>query len=246
MTNTFKKGDEITIDHRPGKFMVRYIDGPYVYYRGLNASSNANTLYENCTLVTAQPKFKPGDVVRNSSSTHTIKCVKTEWRFSGGVKYDGATAYDYTRDDGWDFESSLTLVRSNNHHFGFAAATAAPKVTPKFKVGDRVKYGKFDTVYTIKDIREDGHLYFTEYPRAGYCYPWPYEFFESSSPTIVVRRDPGKGYRPNDNPRVHNSVAEATKEAERLAKANPGVEFATFSLASTSTATAPTVTTVAA
>lgn len=64
--------------------------------------------------------------------------------------------------------------------------------------------------------------------------------------TIVVRYDIGKGYRPNDKPVVHNSLTEATKEAERLAKANPGVRFDTFTLATSSIATAPVVTTVSA
>lgn len=66
----------------------------------------------------------------------------------------------------------------------------------------------------------------------------------NNAPTIVIRRDFGKGYRPNDKPRVHDTLDSATKEAERLALANPGVEFATFSLATTSRCDVPVVVTV--
>jgi hypothetical protein len=62
--------------------------------------------------------------------------------------------------------------------------------------------------------------------------------------SIVVRFENGK-YEPNSPPKVHPSLAEATAEAERLAKKEPGIAFATFSLMSHSTATKPTVSTVA-
>lgn len=125
----------------------------------------------------------------------------------------------------------------------------------KFKVGDKV---------TTEDDKEDVGTV-QGYQDGFYAVLWTghiedgnpsYIWRESElfavvnyAPTIVVRYDAGKGYRPNDKPRVHNNVAEATAEAERLAKANPGVKFDTFTLVTSSVATAPveaTVTTVSA
>ena len=136
-----------------------------------------------------------------------------------------------------------------------------------FKIGDRVSIGlEYGSHYlpdhgTVTDTRsnqvmvklDDGtgcetwfgveHIKRSDEPA-----PNPAWWASPSIPAIVVRKD-SRGYHPNTNPMVHGSVELAKKEAERLALANPGVEFVTFVVASRSTATTPvagTVTTVAA
>lgn len=192
-----------------------------------------------------KPKFGPGDVVYNRHSDHTISGVKTHYR-DDNTSYHGPLAYDYT-DGGWDMESYLTLVRraESGQTLGDILGKALAAKNAKFKVGDRV-YSNDDPngIGTVTEISE-------RYIKVNFL-PWGVSSWCDSeltlavtpTPTIVVRYDEGKGYRPNDKPVVHNTLAEATKEAERLAKANPGVKFATFTLATTSVATAPTVTTV--
>ena len=137
----------------------------------------------------------------------------------------------------------------------------AAKPTGKFKVGDRIsirdnvgvnlvthydQYWKgtgkndFVVIRVDRDMIEYGYAGTDNGPWAGTDHFEHYRPTTSKTvPTIVVRYDEGKGYRPNDKPRVHNSNAEAMAEAERLARANPGVKFDTFTLVSSSIATAP-------
>lgn len=109
--NTFRKDDMIKVASNPhlGPVRVKYTNGPYVYYEH-PTYQGANAHYNNCTLVSAKPKFGPGDVVSNGGYSHkdTIKCVKTHYH--DGIEYTGPVAYDYVS-DGFDYERSLTLVR---------------------------------------------------------------------------------------------------------------------------------------
>ena len=282
--NNFKHGDMIRIRHLPelGPVMVKYIDGPYVYYKNPKYDG-ANVGYQCCTLVRHEPKFKPGDIVSNGETIARIKCVKTH--YNDGSPYNGKFAYDYVT-GGFDYEEGLTLVSPDNsavvafmksgqlinaikeyrsiYGVGLKEAKDAveamrDKSATKYRVGDIVatkdepndhgrivrigdngKYAvKFDSYGGMKEshigcLWTDNDLNLVNAKSID------------STSCIVVRNDSKVGYRPNDKPRVHSSLAEATAEAKRLAIANPGVGFAVFALANTTTATAPTVTTVAA
>jgi hypothetical protein len=108
--NTFRRNDKVKVYGQTKT--VSYTDGPFVHFVGGNGNYAS---YQECTLVAPEPKFKPGDVVRNGSSSdeHTIKCVKTRYGYdeSSNDSYTGPVAYDYAG-YGWDLESSLTLIRS--------------------------------------------------------------------------------------------------------------------------------------
>ncbi len=99
--NTFKKFDYVRVGF--ATYRVGFASGSLVYCYGAEPVH-----YSRCTLV--EPKFKPGDVVKNNvSSEGVIDRVKTE--ALGGKPYTGPLAYEYANDGGWDLESSLILVR---------------------------------------------------------------------------------------------------------------------------------------
>lgn len=118
---------------------------------------------------------------------------------------------------------------------------------PKFKVGDRIQFlpGYDDDHGTIADI--DGNRFRAEWDgnKSASYFPLSDIKFEVSRKAIVVRFDKG-AYEPNHTPRIHDSIESATKEAERRARMNPGIAFHALAVATISTATAPTVTTVRA
>lgn len=108
---------------------------------------------------------------------------------------------------------------------------------PKFKVGDRVKHRySEDIVYTVSYVRDNGWLLLDGYS----CANDP-SFFSlvASSPSIVIRINAGGALIPSTIPHKHETRELAEAEARRLAVANPGVDFAVFSLQSTSRAPKP-------
>lgn len=121
----------------------------------------------------------------------------------------------------------------------------------KFKVGDSVVTSAVDDagVGTITRKNADG-TYGVQFGRPyGHCHEEE-RCLSLAAPvtardSIVIRFENGK-YQPNSPPKVHPTLAEATAEAERLARKEPGIAFGAFSLATTSTATKPVVATVKA
>lgn len=274
MPNMFKKGDLVK-GHDCKSYTVTYTNGPYVYGNGCRHYSDV-TFISNPEIISLiqdgkkieaikayrivtglglkeakdavealdmpKTKFGPGDVVTKLGyGESVVQGYADDNRVR--VKYDNYLGICSAP------EETYTLVRRANPDPTLGDILSdALKPKGKFKVGDKITntYDK-NTVYTVNDVRSDGWFRVMEYLATGY-YSGEY-FILAPTPTIVIRFDVGKGYRPNDKPVVHNSLAEATKEAERLALANPGVKFDTFTLATSSTATAPvagTVTTVSA
>lgn len=218
--NTFKKGDVVKLGSGE-TVTVRYIDGPWVYHDG---PGNYNS-YGFCTLV-PQPKFKPGDVVRNNNGTiNTIRGLKTCYN---------PTAYEYVG-GGWDREWSLTLVQSARDVLvDFLKADKFIEAIKQYRAMHGA--GLLEAKNAVEALRDDlkrGDPSTTPKPA-------------TTNPSIVAIFEHGK-YRPNSNPRVHDTKALAIVEAERLAVKHPGFEFGVFVLASKSRATAPvkpTITTV--
>lgn len=140
--NTFKKGDVTN------RGTVSYTQGPYVYFQG-----GAIAEHDFVTLV-PQPKFKPGDVVRNSHQTYTIKCMKTHYGNSSNPYTGGSIAYDYT-DGGWDREESITLVRSGETTLGDILAKALAKKQPAIvarKHGLEYKPSTFPVIHATVEL----------------------------------------------------------------------------------------------
>lgn len=162
---------------------------------------------------------------------------KVTWSDDDGGPYNEPSMSMFKNRADYDADSGQTL----GDILGKALASRN-----KFKTGDKVytEDGE-DDVGTVLGFRDGA--YAVQFPSQGSYdasdyFDWKEHeltLYSPVAPTIVVRHDVGKGYRPNDKPRVHNTVAEATAEAERLAKANPGVKFDTFTLATSSVATKP-------
>ncbi len=173
-------------------------------------------------------KFKVGDKVTSEGYEDDVGTVL--------AARDGKYAVHYKS------QTSVTASQIVDHFIWREDELTAHVPKWPFKVGDIIKGKYSDEQHLVGDVRpSDGFFYVKKYPCAGYNDPKYYELVTKVAivPTIVVRHDVGNGYRPNDKPRVHNSVAEATAEAVRLAKANPGVKFDTFTLATSSVATKP-------
>lgn len=135
-------------------------------------------------------------------------------------------------------------------------APATTPATAKFKVGDRVRAnddppsGEIGTIRAVEndvtylvefDTWRCGHDGDIGLPKSGW---WlideemdllPIEAETSgTTPAIVARIHNGQP-SPARKPYVHASVADASKEATRLAKANPGREFAVYEMVHTVT-----------
>lgn len=249
----FKPGDLVKVTTLPaiGPVRVKRVEDGFVFYE--HPTYNGANCYPNDAVLVrraSEPKFKPGDVVWRHPYGESVveKCENGKVT----VKYDNWLGVCTGNEDHYTLVSPARLP----------APVAAAVADQKFKVGDRVRAletsgapgwftaGKTYTVAQALDAasKSEGQLVrcvgdHGTLPVGMYAKAWE---LVTEVPTIVIRRDTGKGLRPNDNPRVHASAAEATKEAERLALANPGVEFLTFSQGSVSVATAPSVKTVAA
>jgi hypothetical protein len=273
--NTFKKGDvvkswgvEFTVAYTDGPF-VHFIGGGYSSHEGCTlvpakpkfgpGDVVSNGLSENAIKCVKTAFGDPRDPYsRPIAYDYTNDCW--DYESSLTIVRRAVPIIDLIKADKFieaikqhrtingtglkEAKDAVEAIRYELKRSGFAAVVAAPK----FKIGDRVTHKTMGKV-GVGVIRssEWPNFWKVDWANGWTCTdPEKSLVLVPSTPTIVIRRDPGKGYRPNDNPRIHESVALATKEAERLAIANPGVEFATFTLAGTSTATAPLVKTVAA
>lgn len=87
--------------------------------------------------------------------------------------------------------------------------------------------------------------YAVHFDSTGNIYLSESDIIAAARPCIVAVIEHGKP-APSTRPFVHGSRATATKEAERLAVANPGQEFVTYEAVARSVATRPTVSTTAA
>lgn len=112
------------------------------------------------------------------------------------------------------------------------AKALAPK--PKFKAGDVVTYSDGRYRKTIKGISAFGNGR-TAYDYVGGGFDYETSLFLAApcpqdnrqQPAIVARILDGQP-RPSNTPYMHASSADALTEAERLAKNNPGQEFAVY------------------
>lgn len=234
--NRFKANDTITVGSFPqlGAMRVKYIDGPYVYYQH-PTYEGANASYDNCTFV-ANPTItslladgKYIDAIKeyrsitglglkeSKDAVEELRSAMPKFkpgdvveRRNGGqdtIKAsktaNGKIAYDYVG-CGWDYESDLTLVRraDEGQTLGDILGKALASLAAA-TAAPRFKVGDRVAYYGIMG-RKSGVV----------CDP---------KPNTAPIGDVVWAY--------WDSVAEATAEAERLAKANPGVEFATFTLA---------------
>lgn len=261
--NTFKKGDLVKNEGK--HHLVSYISGPFV-----NFNSGRCAHYIDCQLV--KPKFKPGDKVKTTTNhVRTIESVTTGMsRLAYNYVYGG---WDYETDirhapetlgDILDRALPVRTVRSElnagrlinaiklyREKFGVGLKEAKEAVEAmrdsKFKIGDRVRYTVDGDTGFISDIDPwDGRIQakWDNSPSLSYLDPNGFSLIPTT--VAIVARKNGNLYEPSSCPVLHASAEAAVKEAERLAKLNPGVEFGTFVLAHKSTATAPTVNTVAA
>lgn len=121
-----------------------------------------------------------------------------------------------------------------------------------YQVGDKVMIKRgtmFSTllgssVGTVRSVDKGGwsHSYIVNFTPVGDLRLHETEVVFASSPCIVAVIIDGVA-APATRPFVHASKALATKEAERLALANPGQTFVTYEAVSRSTATKPVVST---
>lgn len=193
-----------------------------------------------------EPAFLPGDKVRVVACngyfvTGDTGTVERQGKYAVFVKHG-----PYQR-VGLPIEpEKLELVE---------AADAKPK--PKFRAGDRVRSKRWRgdgyTIACVKTEYESGKPYTgrTAYDYtdgAGWDYeedielvtaapcpqdneqpePWLLGEWERQQPCIVALIAKDGKPRPSSYPHVHATVAAATTEAERLARNNPGQEFAVY------------------
>lgn len=206
------------------------------YYQIIGLSRNATGLFG----YRLQPAFRPGDRVKLNRHSGLRACGERgtvssvigdrisvrmdEPSVWGGIvaAFD-ADVLDWERDD----EAAADC----------AGRKEQPK--PKFKAGDVVKYEDEDIsdgTFTITGVRQIGDGDSTSYNHSG---GWDYEFSlelvtsapcpqDNEQPCIVALIAKDGKPRPSSYPHVHASVAAATTEAERLARNNPGQEFAVY------------------
>jgi hypothetical protein len=125
---------------------------------------------------------------------------------------------------------TAATVDAINEEYG-PAVREAPVAVAKFKVGDLVKHTSLGYVGTVEDII-DAETVKTYWPGEGWggCDPIIDLELATTTPAIVALITDGKP-QPATKPKVHDSQELATKEAERLALANPGQQFGIFVLA---------------
>jgi hypothetical protein len=161
-----------------------------------------------------------------------------------------ASVLDWERDEG---EQHATSTRAPWQDDAADCAGRKEQPKPKFRAGDVVRYkggGGFTNGKTLRTIKGP---YCTTYPGGeAYAYTdggWDYASSlelvtaapcpqDNEQPCIVARVEtyplapwgskPISQPRPSTYPHVHTSVAAATAEAERLARNNPGQEFAVY------------------
>lgn len=223
----FKVGDRVkstTVDDAGiGKITSVNGNGTYqVYfekYRGCCEREDKIELYP------VTPKFKMGDRVRVIDGDYGDKVFQIT-----DVDDDMGLTYYWVLPHGYCFqEARLELapdcaerkVEQDN------APAMDAKPQPKFKAGDVVKHINGDEHYTINDVREDGRFRLRGYLEQEYCNNPDYFFLVPSTPHIVALVKNGKPL-PSRYPHVHANVEDATAEAERLARNNPGQEFAVY------------------
>lgn len=196
---------------------VSRTDGPFVYF-----TNGGCVHYEDVTLVAT------GDSGQTLGNNHKIQTEIAAGRMIEAIKL-------YRSEYGVGLREAKDAVEAMRDS--------------KFKVGDRVKCHLDNDTGTVAAINARGE-YRVDWDKS----PTNYYFCGDNltliasntiGPAIVARKN-GSLYQPSPCPVVHATTDDAVKEAERLARANPGVEFGTFVLAHKSTATVPTVSTVAA
>lgn len=104
----------------------------------------------------------------------------------------------------------------------------------KFKVGDVVRksdqsYSAIATICAVSGT-DEGLRYSLKWTSGQITNRWTEKELELVSPTtpaIVAVIENGTP-KPNARPRIHDTEASATTEAERLAKLNPGQTFGVF------------------
>lgn len=192
------------------------------------------------------PAFRPGDRVKLNKHRDLHACgdrgtVKRVFSDSVEVTMDLRSAFafrsyvfpaeylDLARD-----ESAPDCAGRKVEQDNAPATDSKPK--PKFKAGDRVVYkdggGEAGIIKCVKtEYGSDGAPYSGstayEYEDGG----WDYEsslVLATPQPCIVARVNQFGTPMPSSSPHVHVNAEAATAEAERLARANPGQEFAVY------------------
>jgi hypothetical protein len=191
-------------------------------------------------------KFKVGDRVRALVSD--IDVTKGAEYVIQEVENDDVWFTDDAGDSWWMSFDQVELVQP--------ALRAGDRIKPKAEHanwinGHWAKYwGRREgepvngAYYALSASEESSGAMISATPNGSGPY-WPAEYFDvvghvsDERPTIVARIDGG----PSPRPYVHANRDAATKEAERLAKANPGGTFGIYELVAKSTASAPVVST---
>lgn len=219
--NNFKRGDAVRCygDYHT----VSRTDGPYVYF-----TSGGYEHYLDVVLDTASDGQTLGDIlntaVKNREITREIEAGRV-----------------------------LEAIRLYRTKYGVGLKEAKDAVEAmrdelrnKFKVGDCVMCTLDGDIGTVTYVDEKVYARWNKHPTTCGIDPKHILHVSSAASPSIVARKVGHGYQFSNNPMVHPTETAATKEAERLALANPGVEFGTFVLAHKSRADVPAVRTMKA
>jgi hypothetical protein len=187
----------------------------------------------------ASDTFKAGDKVRYTGH-HTFNFTKGKVYDVGGFYHDdqpgwvGIVADDTGKNNGWAAKY-------------FELVTEPVPAKPKYKVGDKVRFiaGALGSFTKGKIYEVGGEFYDPSYENSvgiklddrGRANAWMAEYFELVEPATavtpadiphIVAVKQAAGIAPAFRPVVHGNAALATREAKRLAEANPGNEFAIY------------------
>jgi hypothetical protein len=182
----------------------------------------------------AQPSFKIGDRVRvvKGGLADGGSCHGADVGFV--CQIDGWDGEYFETDSGWYFKPHELApaflpddkVRVTKHS-GYFAVGDIGEVERQSDSVVFVKHGSYQRVGLPIDVDS---LELIAEPEAGnneQLQPWLLGEWEVQQPCIVARIYNGQP-RPSNVPFVHPNSSSATTEAERLAKNNPGQEFAVY------------------
>lgn len=233
----FKVGDRVVTEIGDDDIgTVRgYRDGRYsVQFQSQRSDTSDQFIWNDFELDPATTKFKIGDLVRVIDGDYADKVFQIT-----DVDDDMGLTYYWVLPHGYCFqEARLELAPDCAERKVEQDNTPAPeaKPQPKFKAGDVVVYKESGKeAGTIKCVKTHFGGYGAPYRGvAAYDYVnggWDLESSLVIAPTvtphIVALVKNGKPL-PSRYPHVHDSVEDATAEAERLARNNPGQEFAVY------------------